>query len=293
MDHERGILEEGEIFNRWLEIRLLKKNQNVLSAELGSTGSGKSYRDLKKAELWYEHYLKKPFPVENICFGIGDLMRRLKSGELEKGDVLIFEEAGANLGSLDFQDGICKLFTYVLQSFRSMNVAIFFNLPYLSMLNKQARMLLHYSAESVSINHKTKRNLCKPYFHQVSQNTGKLYRKFPRIIHEGKLKKLKSVGYTLPKKELRFAYEQKKAKYLSDMQGDFLKKIEAKEQEKYNKMERKNLTEKQLRVKELIEEGNTQKEVAEITKIDRGNVCRIVKAIEKKGYKIKKSEKDD
>lgn len=78
-------IKEGEIFNKWLHSRLIRHNKNVLSAELGSTGSGKSYRDLRKAELWYEFHFNKKFPVENICFGVGQTMEILSSERLKRG----------------------------------------------------------------------------------------------------------------------------------------------------------------------------------------------------------------
>jgi len=285
--------EEGEFFCKWLYSRLLKNNKNVLTAELGGTGSGKSYRDLRKAELWYKYYLKKPFPVENICFGVGDLMRRLTSGKLVKGEILIFEEAGANLGSLDFQDKICKMFTYVLQSFRSMNIAIFFNLPYLSMLNKQARMLIHYSGESLRIDYEKQKNICKGRFHQTSQVAGKTYRKKPKVKLIGRRKsmKIKTFSYNMPSPELALAYEQKKAKYLSESQESFMKEIAKREQDSYNKMQRANLTPKQLKTKELLEQGLTQKEIAEEMGVDSGIISRRVGAIKKKGYKIEDVKK--
>lgn len=207
-------LKEGDIFCRWLKNRLIENNKNVLGAELGATGSGKSYRDLRKFELWYKLYLKREWNPDNICFGIKQVMRRLNSGELKRGDIIILEEAGANLGSLDFQNKVSKLFTYVLQSFRSMNVGIFFNLPYLSMLNKQARLLLHYSSESCGIDFDNKKNKCKFFFHQVNQGTGKIYKKYPKVKVQGITRTIKRLNYTLPDKRLIEIYEQKKEEYL-------------------------------------------------------------------------------
>jgi len=86
-------------------------------------------------------------------------MKLLSGGELRKGEIIIFEEAGVNMGSLDFQNKVSRMFNYVLQSFRSMNIGILFNLPYLTMLNKQARMLLHFSMESAGVDPKQKKLL--------------------------------------------------------------------------------------------------------------------------------------
>lgn len=219
-------LKEGELFCKWLENRLLRNKKNVLGAELGATGSGKSYRDLRKFEIWYRDYLKREIPKENICFGVADILRRLNSGQLKPGDILIFEEAGANLGALDFQSKISKLFTYVLQSFRSKRIGIFFNLPYLSMLNKQARLLLHYSSESVGVDPSNKTNKAKLFFHQVNQGTGKIYKKFPRAKVGGQIVSIERVSYGMPSKELAEYYEKKKEEYLNASMQKYEKVIE-------------------------------------------------------------------
>lgn len=225
-------LGEGEIFLKWLHSRLIRRNKNVLSAELGGTGSGKSYRDLRKMELWYDYYFKKKVPVENICFGLGQAMERLSSGELKKGDILIVEEAGVNLGSRNWQSKVSKMFNYVLQSFRSMNVGIFFNLPYLSMLDSQARHLLHYYGESLGVDEKTGQNKCKPFFVEVAQSSGKIYRHYPKVKIGKRGVKVRRFIYNMPSQYLVDAYEKKKEEYLKDLIKDFSDKTNGKKEEK-------------------------------------------------------------
>ena len=282
--------DEGEVFCKWMHNRLIRRNKNVLGAELGPTGSGKSYRDLRKAELWYAYHFKEPFPTENICFGVATLMQRLSSGELRRGEVLIFEEAGANLGALDFQNNIVKTFTYILQSFRSMNIAIFFNLPYLSMLNKQARLLLHYSFESAGIDFQNKTNKCKPLFHQVNQGTGKIYKRYLRAKVNGRSKVIKRLNFQLPNKELCNSYEQKKFRFVNELSESFLKKLEDEKQKEIERLGRKELDEKQLEVYDLACEGLTQKEIGKRTGRTQSAVNSMLKTIKKYGYSIKIEE---
>jgi len=281
-------MDEGVVFCRWLQSRLLRNNKNVLGAELGPTGSGKSYRDLRKVELWYRDYLHRPFPPENICFGVHQIMKRLTSGELKKGDILIFEEAGANLGSLDFQNKVSKMFTYVLQSFRSMNIGIFFNLPYLSMLNKQARMLLHYSSESAGIDFEKNQNKCKIFFHQVNQGTGKIYKKYPKAIVKHKARQIKRFNWEIPAKELQSIYERNKTRYLSDMQEGFMATLKTLEDEEIAKLGRPILTDKQQTVYDLMIEGLNGTEIAKRLGKSPSTICDSQKAIKKKGYSVKK-----
>jgi len=282
-------MEEGEIFCKWLDSRLIRNNQNILGVELGATGSGKSYRDLRKAELWYDYHFNKKFPVENICFGIKDILERITSGKLKKGEILIFEEAGANLGSLDFQNKMSKMFTYVLQSFRSMNIGIFFNLPYLSMLNKTARMLLHYSSESLSIDRDEKTNMCKLFIHQVNQHTGQIFRHTPKVIFNGAIRKVKAFRYGMPSPYLVHAYESMKQEYLSKSTKEYLDKIKA--QEDADKPKRVLLTPPQLEVYKLNQEGLNQTEIGKKLGKKQSTISELLKLIAIKGYRVKSPKK--
>jgi len=283
-------IDEGELFCIWLHNRLIKRNKNVLGAELGDTGSGKSYRDLRKVELWYKYYFKEKFPTKNICFGVLAIMRRIKSGELRRGDILIFEEAGAELGSLDFQNRTSKMFSYVLQSFRSMNIGIFFNLPHLSMMNKTARTLLHYSFESAGIDYNLKLSICKPFFHQVNQGTGKIYKKYMRTKVSGKRRTIKRFYFKLPSEYLINAYEAKKIQYLTETTESYTAELEKIEEDMRIKLGRKELTDNQLEVFNLTCEGMTQTEIAKLKGKSPQTICETLKTIKKHGYKIKIDE---
>jgi hypothetical protein len=282
--------EEGEIFMKWMESRLIRQNKNVLGAELGATGSGKSYRDLRKAELWYRRYFKEDFPEENICFGVGAVMRLLSSGKLRRGEIIIFEEAGANMGSLDFQTRISKMFAYTLQSFRSMNIAIFFNLPFLSMLNNQARQLLHYSAESKGVDRKLKTNRCKLFFHQVAQRSGKIYPKYPVVKINGKTRQIKRVTYSEPAAYLIEAYEKKKAAYLKDLTTNFADEIDKIENNKKNKIEIPKDWEFEAYNMSLLSGPNklTQTEIGEKWNLTQAAISYAIKKVKKyKDYTYK------
>lgn len=248
--------------------------------------SGKSYRDLRKAELWYQYKFHKPFPVENICFGLKSIVEILRSGRLKRGDVIIFEEAGANLGALDFQNKIQKIFTYILQSFRSMNIAIFFNLPYLSMLNKSARLLLHYSSESAGIDKEKKINRCIPKFHQVNQTSGKIYKKMMRAKINGSIQRVRYFSYKMPSQYLVDAYEQKKEEFLDNLLNNSLVVMAEKENPIVDTPRKLQLTDKQKEVYELLLSGLTQQQTADKLGVTQSAVKNHVDLIRKKGHTI-------
>ena len=282
-------IQEGEFFNKWMYNRLIKHNKNVLGVETGATGSGKSYRDLRKVQLWYKFHFKEDFPIENICFGVNAIMKRLNSGEMRRGEVLIFEEAGVNLGSLDFHNKVAKMFTYILQSFRSMNVAIFMNLPYESMLNKTARMLLHYTFESDGIDFGKKMNNCKPKFNQVNQSSGKVYRKYGRMKLNRRWIKIKRLSYSIPEKRLIDAYERQKQKYLADLTEEFTETLRKHEQELQDKMERDDLSDVENTVYHwTVKIGLNQTETAKKMNISQQAVGETIKRINRKHYNTNK-----
>lgn len=280
-------LKEGEVFNKWLKNRFLH-NKNILSAVTGATGSGKSYSDLRRAELWYKENFDKEFPASNICFSVNEVMKILNTN-LKKGEIIIFEEAGANFGSLDFQGRLSKMFNYILQTFRSKNVAVFFNLPYLTMMNKSARMLIHVHFQTCGIDFEHKISKSKAFFRQVNQSSGKIYDKYLRIRHLGKIRTIKMFNYGLPSQRLINIYENKKKKFVSDIINDFTRESEQIEQKRVKKMDKwTKLTDIQRETYDLMlnNDGNVNK-VAEIRGVAPRSVYDAVESLKKKGYYLK------
>lgn len=280
---------EGDFFCRWLKSRLIVQNKNVLGVELGPTGSGKSYRDLRKAELWYQYHFKEKFPVNNICFGTLQAMELISSGSLRRGEIIIFEEAGANLGNLDFQSKISKMFSYVLQSFRSMNIGIFFNLPYFSMLNKSARMLMHYKSESGGVDHNRKVNRCKFFLHQVNQSSGKIYAKSPKVKYKGKIRKIKKFTYKMPSQYLVDAYEKKKKDYLDESTKEYTLEMQRIKEKDSMKDE---LLPHQRRAYDLRKQGKNLAEIGEIEGKTAPTIQGILATLRKRGYNVERGPID-
>lgn len=289
---------EGAILNKWFHNRMIRRNQNVLMAVTGSTGSGKSYLCIRMAELWYRFFFKIPFDVSvHVCFSIGQVMKLLASKKLKRGSIIILEEAGANFGSLDFQNRVSKLFNYVLQSFRSMNLLLIMNLPYLSMLNKSARLLIHARMVTSGIDYQEKKSTSKAYFRQVNQSSGKIYDKFLRIkltspqSPKGKTVVVKKFQYSLPSPELIDVYEQKKLQFVTSLNDSFVKELEEIDKENNMKSARKDLTPRQQDIYEQILEGRRAEDIAKDLGCTPQNVYESLKHVKKKGYDWKKTAK--
>jgi len=286
-------LEEGVVLNSWFNSRF-KRNQNVLLAVTGKTGSSKSYDCVTICQNWYKFKFKEDFPVKtHCCFSIAEVMKLLSSGKLRKGELIILEEAGTSMNALDFQNRISKLFTFILQSFRSMNIGLIMNLPVLSMLNKSARLLLHAHFITCGIDYEKKIAKVKPFFHQLNQQTGKIYPKYLRIKYQGKTKVVKRFNFSIPPKELINEYEIKKVKFVNDLTQSFSNELDEIQRKEERKMGRKELSEVRLEVLTLLQEGKTPKEIAEIRGVTVRTIYRAIKSIKKLGYttKIKENPK--
>ena len=224
---KKGLI-EGDVIFKYHQARF-DANKNFIGTVLGPTGSGKSYTALKICEIEYQRRFKEPFPKENICFSIEEVIRRIEKIKEKgrKGEVILGDDFGAaGYGALEFQSKTSKLFSYILQSFRSLNIGLILTLPVLTMLNKQGRQLMHYQMVTCGIDHETKTAKVKPYFHQLNQSTGKSYWKFMRMMVGNKVRTIKRLNYTLADENLREEYEKKKESFLKALTRSSLMEID-------------------------------------------------------------------
>jgi len=278
-------LNEGEFFNSYLRRRLLEKNQNVLMSVTGGTGSGKTYSAMSIAENYYEKVLGKKFPVENIVFSLAGFVERLKyfRDNHMRGELLIPDEWGVNNSALDFQSKSQKMFTYIMQSFRSMNIGLIMTLPVLTMLNKSTRQLLHCHLITAGIDYDLKKAKLKAFFHQLNQMSGKSYWKYPKVRLNGRMIKLRNVKVSIPSDDLIGKYEKMKEDFV------YSKLDEAHEEfkDKTNLQESKTqLTEIQQAIYDLSHKGYGIKEISEILGKAQNTISTHKKATIRKGYKF-------
>lgn len=204
----------------YIEKRTRKYNKNFLCCACGSTGSGKSYLCLKLATI-----LSSRFSIKHIVFSAQEFMELMTSGELKRGDVILWEEGGVSIGARDFMTQVNKAITYFLQSFRKKNLILFITIPDLYMLDVSVRKLLHGLIVTQSIDYG--KNLCKTKFFHVSYSTRsrKVYYKYPRIVRHGKVVCLDRINFGLPDKSLIRKYEAKKTRFLKRLGESVLGKV--------------------------------------------------------------------
>jgi DNA-binding CsgD family transcriptional regulator len=291
----KEILQLGGFLNSWFKNRIAK-NQNALIAITGPTGSSKTYDALTTAENWYDYnFHKEEFPIDNVCFSLGAIAKRItslhKENKLRKGELFILEEAGTNFGNLDFQNKLNKMFNYILQSFRSMNLIVLITLPVLTMLNKSARLLIHANFVTVSIDMKKQIAKVKPYFHQLNQHSGKSYWKYPRVkIGSSKVLRLERILFRKPSQRLIDLYEVNKKKYVFELTESLANEAENDDREKMLKvaMERRGLSNQECRIIDMLTQGLTREEIAEKMGCGLGNIKERIRNARKKGYDIDK-----
>lgn len=279
--------------NRWFKSRTIQLNKNVIVITTGATGSGKTYSNLNIAESWYKERFKAEYPIDNVCFSLGQLMNQImelqKGNKLRKGELFILEEAGANFGNLDFQNKISKMFSYILQSFRSMNLILLMNAPVLTMINKQARQLIHAHFTTKGIDYGKKVVHIKPLFHQLAQSSGKSYWKYPRSKINGKTAKVEVLEIPKPSDELIAQYEKRKAEFVIGLSKEFIEEYKKRKQEEEIKDARKELTDKQVEVYKMLQEGLSVKQIAEKREISIRGVYDFITCIKKKGFVVPKT----
>jgi ABC-type dipeptide/oligopeptide/nickel transport system ATPase component len=271
--------EEGRILNNILYRKFARENKNFLGVVVGGTGSGKSWFCLTACEIWYKRYFNEEYPIENVGWNPSDIMNRIVNGNLREGEILILEEGGTSMSSLEFQNKIAKLFNYILQSFRSKNIGLIINLPNFSMLNKQTRMLMHMLFQTNNIDRANERIILVPYHLQYNQQTGKLYRHKPRVMIEGVMEKIHFISYPKPSDNLIKAYEKRKLSFVDGLSREVLDDM----QEYMQK--RKALSEIELLILDCWERGVfRQQDIANIISRHQVQVSKSESAMRKKGY---------
>jgi ABC-type dipeptide/oligopeptide/nickel transport system ATPase component len=196
----------------------IKRNKNFLCIISGPTGSGKSWSAMSIAEM-----LNDDFNTDRIIFRGKDLMREIntKKYDKRKGVVFIWDEAGVDLSSRNWQSVTNKMLNFLIQTFRHQNFILIFTAPYSDFLDVSTRKLFHAEFETVTIN-KNKQTV-KIKAKQLQYNAGlkKWYKKYLKSIIKGKgVIKIKEWYVPKPSDELIDEYEERKKEFTAELNID-------------------------------------------------------------------------
>lgn len=252
-----------KIYCKFVRDRVMKQNKNFLCCIIGATGTGKSYCGITLGEK-----LDPAFSVDNIVFSQDELLDLLNSGNLKRGSVILYDEIGVTQNARNWYSQTNKMLNAILCTFRHLNLIVFFTVPSITFVDKQARMLFHGIIETKKIYHKLKVSNVKAYFIRYSQHTGKIYNTFLGAYYKGKGIKLKNIEVPLASKPLVKAYEKKRFEFASKLYSIKIKdKAEA-------VTPAKPMTKKD-QILELLREGKKIVEVTRILKVSRSYVSEI------------------
>jgi len=199
------------------------KNQNFMAVYVGPVGSGKTYSAIAS----YEDIVgTENLKIENICFTAREFVQRLNSGDMKKGDVIMFEEAGVSIARREWYSLQNKVIGYITQTFRRDNIIVLFTTPNLGFIDKNVASLMQGYVEMIDPSQTGGVFGWAKYKHfKVKSATGEIYEEYPFIKKNGQKIKLKpkisqggNILFRLPgDKDFLREYEIKKKNFVEGL----------------------------------------------------------------------------
>ncbi len=227
--------------------RRIKNKKNFLCFISGPTGSGKSWSALRIALM-----LDKNFGKDRIIMSMKELMRLINSKKLKgAGAVILWDEAGVDLSSKNWQSLTNKLINFLMQTFRHQRIILLFTSPYLDYIDASTRKLFHAEWTMTSINFKEGTAKIKPHLIQYNSRLKKFYYKYLRVrtLNRG-VAPVKFWNIPKPPNWLIEQYEELKLKFTGQLNINIEKQLNELERSKIKT--RTPLTDIQFKVLSLM-----------------------------------------
>lgn len=213
-EYENGMAEQ---FVKRIKRRLLYLNKNWLAIVCGETGSGKSYSAIS---------LASKIGRVHIVFTPIEFLRLLNNPDkLQKGDVIVFDEAGVGMASREWYSVQNKLLGSVLQTFRLLNCGVIFTTPNLSFIDVQARKLFHNYLETSYIDYEEEEAYLQVYDIQVNSRFDKIYFKYPKFQVGERPMKMSHLIMNKPDPKTIEYYEARKKDYTDGLNRKALEEL--------------------------------------------------------------------
>jgi len=190
--------------------RLNRQNEHFMGVIVGQEGSGKSYSALKMASA-----IDPTFdPQQRVIFEVDQLLEVLRDGDHEAGQFWVLDEAGVQFGIRTWQDRGQILANQALQLIRNENLGLIFTLPRLGELDSQAQGRLQAFVEMQDKEDgeyvTAKWKWMEP---DRADDTGTIYKKYPRRRINGELRRVTRVAFAPPADSVAEPYEERKAEF--------------------------------------------------------------------------------
>ena len=238
-----------DFYGEWItrkRNRITRRNKNWLCVWTGGTGDGKSWGAGRTCERIDKNFIDdiKDYGIKSrIAWGkpirfMEMLNRGIEDKTIKKGTLLMFDEAGVGMPAREWYSQANKMFSYVMQTFRSLNLGVIFTVPDLSFIDSQPRKLFHNYIESLGVNYKKKCGIVKPFEMKNNPKEDVIYFSYPRF-HAFKIKRF---YISKPHKDFIKSYEIEKEKFNEEL------RIEAEEECRKHEVtkEHKRLTDERI-----------------------------------------------
>jgi ABC-type dipeptide/oligopeptide/nickel transport system ATPase component len=258
----------------------IEHNKNFLGVFIGQTGSGKSYAALSFTELLEDGTLD----MGNVFMKATDFLQRLLyilDNGAKPGTVLVWDEAGKDLNSKQWQSKVNRVINLVFQVFRKERVIVLFTIPFFSFLDSDARKLVHGIFETQNIDFKNKTVQLKPKLIQTSQDTGKVYKKYLRVHDDSGLIPIKKIRLPLPNQDSLGEYEKKKTEFTREVYTEAFDALKNMETKPLTNGYLSNFEKEVIRLR--CNEGLTQTKTAIILKTSQPVISEAEKNLKLKG----------
>jgi len=192
------------------------KNQHFMGVVVGREGTGKSYTALKIASG-----VDPSFTADRVFFDPSRLLEVLRDDEYGPGTAVVIDEAGVGLGNRTWYEKDQILLNQALQTARDDNMAVLFTLPRLSELDSQTIGRLHSYIEQTEV--RPQEGYAKARWLNIKPSrdeSGQIYKKYPRLRDNGQKVKVKRVRFTPPPERLVERYEERKAEFKDELYAD-------------------------------------------------------------------------
>lgn len=263
----------------------IQNNKNFIGIITGPTGSGKSWSGLGMAEQFAEE-IGTEFDIDNVIFKPEELMRLINGNKLERGSVILWDEAGVNLSNKNWQSLTNKMINLLIQTFRHKGFVLLFTVPYQDFVDLGTRKLFHAEMQTVSINKSKQTCRLKPKLLQYNAALKKWYFHYLKIVREGSgTVKIKRWDVKKPSDSLIKAYERKKTLFTRNLN----KEIEINLELAAETNKRKPLTQLQEKILQSWEKGQfKQIDMARSFDVVPAIISQNIKYMRNKGYFIEK-----
>ncbi len=186
------------------------EERNWICLVMGKVGSGKSYTAMSIAKKF-----DPGFNLSRVCFDEESFMELIRSN-LPKGSFIIADEIGSWLGSREYMTTTNRILSYVIQTFRNLQLGILWTVPQRRMVDLNLRSMADHTIETVDLWRETNKSLFKLKSCHVNPMTGNEMTPFPELTDMEGLIRVTRCTINRPG-QIEFEYESKKRKWQNEM----------------------------------------------------------------------------